>query len=239
MASRLIGHPWAGHMTWRDLLFAHWPVPAGALRDHIPSRLEIDQFAGTAWLTLAPFAMTGIHLRGMPSLPGLSRTLELNLRTYVREGKVSGVWFFSLDAASWPAVIGARAIYHLNYFHARMSLRHEGERIMYESCRCHHGAPPAEFRASYKAVGSPFISIPGSLECWLTERYALFAGDRHGRLYHAKIQHARWPLQTAAAEFEHNSMTAQIGLDLPTREPLLHFAKSLDVQVWLPELLIS
>jgi hypothetical protein len=63
----------------------------------------------------------------------------------------------------------------------------------------------------------------------------LFAADGRGRLYRGHIQHAQWPLQTARAEFECNSMTAQIGLDLPREQPLLHFAKVLDVLVSLPE----
>ncbi len=234
MASRLAGDSWAGHMTWRNLLFAHWPMPARALRPQVPSGLDIGEFDGSAWIAIAPFAMTDMRLRGWPRLPGLSRTLELNVRTYVRFGGVSGVWFFSLDAESWPAVIGARALFHLNYLHARMSLRQEGHRYFYSSTRTHPGAPAASFRASYRPVGSPFQSVPGSIEHWLTERYALFAEDRSGTLYQGDIQHAPWPLQTAAADFEDNGMTAQLGVKLPSCMPLLHFAKVLDVRVWLP-----
>jgi uncharacterized protein len=81
MASKQAGVRWIGHMTWSDLLFAHWPVPASALRPHVPPRMEIDEIDGTAWLAVVPFDMTGIYVRGLPPLPGISRTLELNVRT--------------------------------------------------------------------------------------------------------------------------------------------------------------
>jgi hypothetical protein len=235
MASKAAGDRWTGHLTWRDLLFVHWPVGTSALRPHVPAQMEIDEFDGTAWIAVVPFAMTDMYVRGLPPLPGVSRTLELNVRTYVRVGGAAGVYFFSLDAASWLAVEGARAFYHLNYVHARMSLRREGERILYESRRTHRGAPPAEFRGSYWPCGEPSRPRPGSLEHWLTERYALFTVDGRGRLYRGDIHHEPWLLQPAEAEFERNLMMEQIGLAPPKEQPLLHFAKGLEVLVWWPE----
>ena len=226
--------PWIGRFTWRDLLFAHWPVPARELRPNVPARMGIEEFDGTAWLGVVPFLMTDMRVRGLPPLPGLSRTLEINVRTYVSVDGASGVYFFSLDAASWPAIIGARLTYHLNYLHARMSLRQDRGRIRYESRRIHRGVAPAEFRGTYEPAGAPFLSKPGSLEQWLTERYALFAADRRGRVFRGDIQHARWPLQTATAEFECNEMTGQLGVALPAHKPLLHYAGVLDVLVWPP-----
>jgi len=224
--------PWVGRFIWRDLLFAHWAVPAGALRPSVPARMEIEEFDGTAWLGVVPFLMTDMRVRGLPPLPGLSRTLEINVRTYVRVDGAPGVYFFSLDAESWLAVVGARLAYHLNYLRARMSLRREGERIRYESRRVHRGAPPAGFRGTYEPAGASFFSKPSSLEHWLTERYALFAPDRRGRIYRGDIHHGQWPLQPAHAEFEHNAMTEQIGVTLPGDRPLLHYSGVLDVLVW-------
>ena len=235
MASKLAGDPWIGHMTWRDLLFAHWPVPASALHHCVPPQMEIDEFDGTAWLAVVPFEMTDIYVRGLPAIPGIARTLELNVRTYIRVAAARGIYFFSLDAESWPAVIAARTIYHLNYLHARMSLRRDGERIRYEGRRSHPGAPAAEFRGIYRPVGVPYLSQNGSLEHWLTERYALFATDGRGRVYRGDIQHVQWPLQRAEAEFELNTMTAGLGVALPPDAPLLHFAKTLEVLAWWPE----
>jgi hypothetical protein len=218
-----------GHMTWRDLLFAHWPVPARALRPHVPARLEIEEFEGTAWLAVVPFLMTGIRLRGAPPVPGLSRMLELNVRTYVRFGDWPGVWFFSLDAETWPAVIGARAVYHLNYLRARMSLERADDGVRYESRRVHRGVPPAELRARYWPVSTVFLAEPGSLEYFLTQRLSLYAADRRGRIYRADIQHAPWPLQCAEVVFEQNTMAEQIGVTLPRAPRLVHYSRTLQV----------
>jgi uncharacterized protein YqjF (DUF2071 family) len=226
---------WVGHMVWHDLLFAHWPVPASALRPHVPARLEIEQFDGTAWLAIVPFLMTGVRPRWLPAFPVLSRTLELNVRTYVRHRDQQGVYFFSLDAERRVLVAGARATFHLNYLHADMSLQRIGDgRICYESSRVHLGAPPADLRVTYQPAGEPYLSKPGSLEHWLTERYTLFAEDPNGGLIRGDIHHARWPLQRAEAEWEHNRMTEQVGLILPSVPPLLNFAKRLGVRVWAP-----
>ena len=68
--------------------------------------------------------MQGLRPVYCPSVPFISNFPELNLRTYVydRSGR-SGVWFFSLDAASWLSVKIARCFFALNYQHAKM--RHE------------------------------------------------------------------------------------------------------------------
>ena len=88
-----------------------WPLPAG------------PWVMAQTWhdLGVVPFWMSGVRARGLPSVPDLSRFPELNVRTYVTYGGEPGVYFFSLDAASLPAVCTARALYHLPYFH-----EHEG-----------------------------------------------------------------------------------------------------------------
>jgi uncharacterized protein YqjF (DUF2071 family) len=114
--------PWLMAQTWGDLLFAHWTVPAGALRALVPEPLTIDRFDGNAWLAITPFEVSSLRLRGTPPLPWLSRFPELNVRTYVSLGGKPGIWFFSLDAARALAVAAARRTYRLPYFHARMTI---------------------------------------------------------------------------------------------------------------------
>src|SRR5690348_5636242 len=92
--------PWAMAQNWEDLLFAHWPVPMEAMRALVPRGLNLDTFEGQAWIGIVPFRMSGVRLRGLPPMPGLSAFPELNVRTYVKSGGKPGVWFFSLDAAN-------------------------------------------------------------------------------------------------------------------------------------------
>ncbi len=228
--------PWIMSQAWCDLLFAHWPVPVASLRPLIPPGLSIDTFDGWAWIGVVPFFMRRTRPFRLPLPFGLGDLPELNVRTYVVAGDKPGVWFFSLDAASRPAVRAARFWYHLPYFDARMTVTPEGDGIRYHSQRTHRGAPPAGFIARYRPTGEVYHSQPGSLEHWLTERYCLYAADHRGRLFRGENHHVQWSLQPAEAEIEYNTMTQPIGLTLPDAPPLLHFARRIDSIFWGLEL---
>jgi uncharacterized protein len=221
--------------TWRNLLFAHWPLAPDSLRRLIPPGLTLHTFEGQAWLAVTPFVITGLRARGLPPIPGLSAFPELNVRTYVTAEGKPGVFFFSLDAGSALAVRAARALYSLPYFRAQMTADVRGGTIAYASRRTHRGAPAAELRGDYRPTGAVAFSTSSSLAAWLTERYCLYAVDRGGDLHRAEIDHPRWPLQPAEAEIRVNTMTTGLGLELPPVAPLLHFSARLDVRIWLPE----
>jgi uncharacterized protein len=214
--------------TWHDLMFAHWPVELHLLRPLVPAELLLDTFDGRCWVGVAPFHMSGIHIRGLPPLPGLSRFPELNVRTYVTLDHKPGVYFFSLDAAKLPAVWAARTFYRLPYFHARMSAEVEGEWVAYDSRRKQGSA---EFRGRYRPMRAGQLRDKGTLEHWLTERYCLYSVHA-GCVYRAEIHHQPWPLQDAEAEIETNTMASATGISLPQDPPLLHFARKLEVLVW-------
>jgi uncharacterized protein len=220
--------------TWQDLLFAHWPLSAEILRPLVPSQLILDLFDGQCWLAVTPFRMSGIRARGLPPLPGLSKFPELNVRTYVTCGGKPGVYFFSLDAENLPAVWAARAIYHLPYFHAAMSSEDREGTIHYSSRR--HSSLrcglPAELRARYRPITDVRLRQKGSVEHWLTERYCLYT-VHGGRVYRGEIHHLPWPLQDAEAEFTVNTMAQAARISLPASAPLLHFARTLEVLIWL------
>ena len=231
--------PWAMGMSWRDLLFMHWPVEADALRPLVPSSLSIDTFDGNAWLGVVPFDMVGVRPHFVPAVPGISNFPEINLRTYVTAEDRPGVWFFSLDAHNRLAVRLARATFHLPYFDAEMSCHASGDQVDYRSIRTHKGAPPAEFVARYGPSGRPFESGPGSIESFLTERYCLYSADGRNNVRRGEIHHQMWPLQPAEVEVRTLAMTQQIGLKPPETEPILHFSKRLDVLAWLPRKIAS
>jgi hypothetical protein len=121
--------------SWRDLLFAHWPVAPDALRPLIPPQLELQAFHKQCWVGVVPFRMSGVRPRWLPAIAGTSCFPELNVRTYVVCGGKPGVYFFSLDAANRLAVKTARFLYHLPYFHADMRSDDTGEEIVSRSKR--------------------------------------------------------------------------------------------------------
>ena len=222
--------PWVMGQTWEHLLFAHWRAPADALRSHLPDGLELDLFEDEAWIGVTPFRVTGLRARGMPPLPFVSSFLELNTRTYVTAGGKSGIWFFSLDAASELAVEAARRGYKLPYFRADMRAEWRDDRLAYESRRRDPRARSADFRAAYGPIGEELDADPRSLAHFLTERYCLYTEDA-GRLKRAEIHHAPWPLQPAEAEIAKNTMPPP-GVELLDDEPLLHFSARQDVVIW-------
>ncbi|MCC7358110.1 MAG: DUF2071 domain-containing protein [Anaerolineales bacterium] len=224
--------PWVMTQTWYDLLFAHWPVPVADLRHVVPPQLELDTYEGQAWLGVVPFGMSRVYPRFTFPVPWLSVFLELNVRTYVRVGAKPGVYFFSLDAANPAAVEIARRTYRLPYYNARMSKQADGDWLDYSSYRTHRGAPPAELRARYRPTGEVYLSQPGTLESWLTERYCLYTFGRANTVLRGEIHHAPWPLQPAEAEITANSMAAPHGLTLPDTPPLLHFVRSILTVEW-------
>jgi uncharacterized protein YqjF (DUF2071 family) len=214
--------------SWRDLLFAHWPVQERQIQPWIPPGITIDRYAGEAWIAVVPFLMTGIRFRGTPALPYLSRTLELNLRTYVTVGGRPGVFFFSLDAASPVAVRIARRFFHLPYFDARMECTEKSGIFDYRSERTEE--PAASFHGRYRPVGGVIRSAPGSLEHFLTERYCFYTTNRSGEILRGDIVHEPWPLQAAEAEFPDNGLTLPWKIELPDTAPLLHFARRIDIR---------
>ena len=224
--------PWWMAQSWEDLLFAHWPVALDDLRRVMPPQLAPDTFDGRAWIGVTPFMVSAFRLRGLPHVPGVTAFEEINVRTYVTlEGK-PGIFFFSLDAASSLAVVGARRTYRLPYFRAQISLRRRGSEVDYRSRRADRSGPPAAFRASYRPSGDASPAAPGSLEHWLTERYCLYTLDERQRVNRGDIHHPPWPLQPAEASIAENTMAQPYGIALGAGEPLLHLARRQDVVFW-------
>lgn len=211
------------------------------MREIVPRQFDLDMFDGQAWIGIVPFTMTAVRPRCVPAIPNLmsrpnpSHFLELNVRTYVRHDDRLGVFFFSLDAQSRLAVWGARRFVHLPYFNARMRCERRDEGwLEYNSQRTHGDAPSASLSIRYRPVPD---SVPqsgplGSLEHFLTERYCLYTFDGRDRVLRGDIHHAPWPLQAAECQIEDLEMTADVGIELPTDAPLLHFAQRLEVVAW-------
>jgi uncharacterized protein YqjF (DUF2071 family) len=226
--------PWVGRQRWHDLLFAHWRVDVEVLRPKVPAVFDLNEFDSSAWLGVVPFTMTNVAARGMPALPWLSAFPELNVRTYVsaRDGK-RGVYFFSLDASRWLAVLTARGAFNLPYFPAVMRARRHGAAVAYRSRRF---GSVAAFDATYEPAGDTFTPSPGTLEHFLTERYCLYHVNPLGQPSRLEIHHGPWRLRAARAEISLNRMTEPIGVPLEGT-PLLHVVARQDVVAWWPEAL--
>lgn len=228
-------------MRWSDLLFVHWPMEPEAVEPHLPDGLELDTFGGRAWVGLVPFSMPVIRPPWWPGwlrVPRMTSFLECNVRTYAVWRGVPGVWFLSLDAGSPLAVRGARLVWRLPYFDARIRLGRSGSTIDYTVRRRARGRRwgPAAREASMRArwtVGDPLPrSGPESLEHFLTERYALFAAGSDGRVRVGRIEHDPWPLREARLEYLVDELVVADGLPAPAGTPHVMAADPIEVRGW-------
>jgi len=220
--------PWTTAQSWVDLAFLHWPVEPELVRPLLPQTLELQTFGGSAWIGVVPFVITGLRVRGLLPLPGLSTFPEVNVRTYVTRDGRPGVWFFSLDAGSTIFVEAAKRLYRLPYERAQMRCERLDGFVHYESAR-----PGAAFSGRYRGEGALFHAEPGSLEEFLVERYCLYTADG-GRDYRAEIHHPPWELQRGEAAVDLNTLPP---VALPGVEPHVLFSPRQDVVVWRLETL--
>lgn len=218
------------HQSWGKLLFIHWRINANLLRSHIPASLEIDTYGDSAWIAIAPFTMWDIRAFPpfVPPVPGLDEMHELNVRTYVHHKGVPGVWFFSLDANSRAAVLGARTLYHLPYYHS--DIQQTGKRkLKYRLKR--RDEPPAQFKADWTVGDALPQSQPGSREFFLTERYILYT-QFEGELFRARIHHEPWQLYKAELTDFGSTMLEAKQITQPKTQPILHHAEEISVDIW-------
>ncbi|TMB11010.1 MAG: DUF2071 domain-containing protein [Deltaproteobacteria bacterium] len=201
-----------GYQDWRDLLFLHWRVPAAEVAGLVHPRLSIDEFEGSAWVSMTPFTLRKGRFRGLPPLPDFH---ELNFRTYVTHPRHGpGIWFFSLDAANPLAVAIARLSVRLPYFPARMK-RGEG---WYRSERL---LRRGRFEVRFSTGAERGRAAPGSLEEFLVERYRLYSRAAGPALWCGVVRHEPWLLFDATVAEVNEDLSTAAGVPALGRP---HFA---------------
>ena len=222
----------AGFQNWRRLLFLHWQVAASELRPHVPPSLAIEEFDGSAYVGLVPFEVQAARPLGAPQALGLS-FLETNVRTYVQTPDgAPGVYFFSLDATSLTAVVGARVAFGLPYFWATGEQRAVSAGSTEYRLRRYFGRQPGcHVRYAVGEYRGP--AAPGTLDHFLIERYILHV-VRGGRVWSVRVRHRPYPLHVADVEVLDDQLVDAAGVRTTRQAPLVHFASGVDVAVSLP-----
>jgi uncharacterized protein len=218
------------YQRWTKLLFLHWQWDPDEIQKRLPRKLAVDRFDGSAWIGIVPFFMSGIRPAGFSPFPVISKFLELNLRTYVRdESERPGVWFFSLDANQPLAVWAARILFALPYQHATMSASQVGPWTDYISARNGH-EPLLNYH--YRSKGMVEEAALGSLEFFLIERYRLFA-FRGGQLLSGRVYHIPYQLNGAEVDRYDPRLFDLDGFDVPVRPPdHVCYVRRVDVSVY-------
>ena len=218
---------------WLNLGFLHWPIDPAALLPLLPPGLDLDTWAGRAYVGIVPFTIRGSRAAFLPPLPGTANFHELNLRTYVhRRGRDPGVWFFSLDAASRLAVWGARLAYRLPYFPADITMARGPQGVAFASRR--RGGSRAFFSCRYWPTAPASAAAAGTLEFFLAERYRLYSWDGRA-LRTARVWHRPYPLAPGRAEELTEELASASRIILPAYDqPIVHYAGEVDVRIYPP-----
>lgn len=213
---------------WRHLLFAHWPIATDALDERLPEPLAVQAFDGSGWLSVVAF--TNVDTRFQRLSAGIGIPIgEVNLRTYVTVDGEPGVYFFSLDADSVGAVLGARVTHRLPYYYARVRLQWQNGRVNVSSRRRHPGGRPASFRATYWPTGKPFTPEPGSRAAFLTERRRVYTQSSDGSIRYTDVDHPPWTLYPAEVTVEANTLFEANGFEKPDADPVYQYCPGVDV----------
>jgi uncharacterized protein len=211
------------HQNWCRISFLHWPCDPCLLQSRLPAGLTLDTFEQTGWVGLTPFHLTGLRPPVVPKIPWLSEFPEMNLRTYVRGPAGPGIWFFSLDAASLGAVLGARLAYGLPYHWATMRISSTGTRVDYTSQR-------ASARAAITVDVGEALNEPDDLALFLTERYRLYTKFL-GCLAVAPVEHAPWPLRRARLTSLEETVREAARLPNEGKPPVVHYSAGVKVRI--------
>lgn len=171
----------------QDVLFLHWRVPPGILRPLLPPILSLDEFADQTWVSAV---LLRIRVR-LASLPIRSQWFDqVNLRTYVRHGTNSGIWFFSVHANHHLAVTTARLFTPVPYRFANIQYNSAGaEKFVRAQCRS-----SCSLHLYVRFTVASESGASDQMQTWLLERYRLFTW-RKRRLLVGEFQHPPWPIQ--------------------------------------------
>jgi len=211
---------------WHEISFFHWSCDPGLLQHRLPAGLQVDTFAGKAWISLTPFVLRGLRPPLVPFTLGIDFP-EMNLRTYVVGPAGPAIWFFSLDAAKVLAVAGARTTFGLPYFWSDMQMETGEKENFYFSNR--GGRAKARIRIAKEEK----IVAPSELDIFLTARFRLYSMHAR-RLVTAAVEHPPWELNRARIlELEEN-VRRTMGVEFSSNDFLCHHSPGVDTKIGMP-----
>jgi uncharacterized protein YqjF (DUF2071 family) len=230
--------PWRARTVlrqqWSELAYFHWSYEPEVVQRLLPPAVTVDTFGGKAWVGLIPFEMRRVRLGSTPALPWLGSFIEINVRTYVTDGRGRrAVWFFSLDVPRSLVVAVARSVFALPYCWARATHGQEGGVHRYQMTRRwpRPSSPHANMRFR---VGDPMEpGEVGKLDHFLSARWALLT-ERRGQPRYGRVHHPPWPLHRVDQVEIDQTVLQAAGLHAPTGAPHARYSPGVEVKVaWL------
>ncbi|PYZ92643.1 hypothetical protein CR194_13325 [Salipaludibacillus keqinensis] len=215
---------WVAYQQWEDILFLHWPVDVETLRPHVPEELELDTHDGNSWISILAYVSTDNKAKKFGRTLTSSSIHQVNVRTYVKYGEESGVYFFSMEADHKAAVKASRSLAGLPFYQADLKHSKKDEGFRIQSTRTHSGEKGLQFKCSYKPSGEAHSPEPGSLEHWLTERNQLLR-VKGKKVSKSTIDYKPWKIRPADVKITKNQLLDFLPVDLTNKEPIVYYGK--------------
>ncbi len=199
--------------NWEGVTFIHFAVPAQVLQPHVP--FELDVRDGTAWVSVVVFTMTqlrpafGGKLAALLFRPFRSQRF-LNLRTYVRHGDESGIYFLAEWMSDWLCTQIGPWLYGLPYRWGRHEFEWNGGQFVRGNVQARDGTGAFSFEAVVHAGDEVNDEVwrgceSGSRDEFLLERYTAFTWH-HGPARLFRIWHEPWLQRGAEAVIKDDSL---------------------------------
>lgn len=212
---------WKYYQEWNNAVFLHWQVEINELQKLVPKELEIDLFEGKPWVSLVVFRMEKIRPRFLPPFPPISNFDEINIRTYVKKGNKTGVYFLSIEGGKSISCKIAKALSELPYRYSKMKQIHSEFSSRNDQFN-------DQLLLKYKKDRQ--LAEKSTLDKWLTERYTLFQ-DTESALNEFEIHHIEWPIYEL--EIERLELSYSRFSSILSNEPhRCHYSSGVQVLAW-------
>ncbi len=122
---------------WLDVVMIHYEVDAAHLQREVP--FELDLHEGRAFVSLVAFTMSGLRTRraarwGRRLFSPIGTHAFLNVRTYVRVGNETGIYFLVEYLPNRLSVLLGPVAYGLPYQFGRLKLDHDANARTLTGC---------------------------------------------------------------------------------------------------------
>lgn len=217
---------WQVKMGWHNAIFLHWRVPTSTLQQLIPDSLQIDTFDSDAWIGIVAFEMHDVRRRWIPYLPGMRSFPELNVRTYVKHGDRSGVFFLSLDTPEWFTRTIGKKSFHLPY--RKRDIKYIVENDSSTHYQSNHGDGTLEFDITYQqSADNDHDAPPSEFTSWSSERYSLYSTNEKREIMEGEVNHSAWPIQPVTTDLRCHDLLKPYGLQDQSPD-MTHYSPGVD-----------
>ena len=199
---------------WAEAAFVHFAIEPTRLQPAVPFALDLHE--GLAYVSLVAFTMRRFRPAWLDSSLGerLLRPVApcrfLNVRTYVRAGENTGIFFLGEWLSRWANIPLGPLLYGLPYHAGHLDYeRSEDGGVLKADVRSLGGQ-----RLAFEARRHPEIPLaiatPGSLDAFLLERYLAFT-CRRGKPLVFRVEHSPWAQARAGVTLDAASLLQATG----------------------------